>query len=165
MAHGVLALSSQASGKKQKKNKTCKQLCSTKWNQMRLRSQIVLRLVSIIITLFIVYITVIVFLFETYYIKDVRKHFREELEGVHLTRTSNMTVGISTRLQAFDEMTAHSVGKAAQLTGTLYVNDAYKDEFPLKWDERDYSEYCTNGTSLEDQQKIRNLEPLWTNHL
>ena len=110
---------------------------------MRLRSQIVLRLVSIIIILFLVYITVIIFLFETFYIKDVKKHFREELEGVHLTRTSNMTVAISTRMQAFDEMTTDSVKKVAQLTGSLYVNENFKNEFPLKWDDRDYEKYCT----------------------
>ena len=80
---------------------------------MRLRSQIVLRLVSIIITLFLIYITVIVIIFEFYYIRDVKKHFREELEYVHLNRTSNMTVAISSWLQAFDEMTIDSVGKVA----------------------------------------------------
>ena len=117
---------------------------------MRLRSQIVLRLVSIIITLFLVYITVIVFLFETYYIKDVKKHFREELEGVHLTRTSNMTVAISTRMQAFDEMTTDSVKKVAQLTGTLYVDENFKNEFPLKWDDREYEKYCTNSVPSID---------------
>ena len=80
---------------------------------MRLRSQIILRLVSIIITLFLIYITVIVIIFEVYYIKDVKKHFREELEFVHLSRTSNMTAGISSWFQAFDEMTIDSVGKVA----------------------------------------------------
>ena len=62
---------------------------------MKLRSQIILRLVFIIITLFLIYITVIIFIFEKYYIKDVKKHFGEELEYVHQQRTSNMTVGIS----------------------------------------------------------------------
>ena len=37
----------------------------------------------IIITLFLIYITVIIFIFERYYIKDVKKHFGEEQEYVH----------------------------------------------------------------------------------
>ena len=90
MVHPVL----NVSRKRQSRGFRCN-ICNTKWSQMKLRSQIILRLVFIIITLFLIYITVIIYIFERYYIKDVKKHFAEELEYVHLSRTSNMTVGIS----------------------------------------------------------------------
>ena len=47
-------------------------------------------------------------------------------------------------------MTVDSVSKVTQLTGTLYVTESYKDEFPLKWNEEDYLQYCTDGVPLED---------------
>ena len=47
-------------------------------------------------------------------------------------------------------MTNDSVGKVAQMTGTLYATERYKDEFPLAWNERDYRDYCTDGVPAVD---------------
>ena len=47
-------------------------------------------------------------------------------------------------------MTNDSVGKVAQLTGTLYANENFKNEFPLKWDTNNYPKYCTDGVSSVD---------------
>ena len=64
---------------------------------MRLRTQIILKLVLIIFLLFAIYMVVLVVIFEAYYKPDVLDHFKKELESVHEFRTSNMTVSISSR--------------------------------------------------------------------
>ena len=78
---------------------------------MRLRKQIILKLLFVIILLFGIYMTVLGIIFELYYKPDVIGHFKEELESVHAFRTSNMTVSISSRIDAFDRLTSDNTGK------------------------------------------------------
>ena len=96
---------------KRKFRRTCKQICTTGWAQMRLRTQIISKLVLIIFLLFAIYMVVLVIIFEFYYKPDVLGHFKEELEQVHAYRTSNMTVSISSRFEAFEELTLDSLEK------------------------------------------------------
>ena len=78
---------------------------------MRLRKQIILKLLFVIILLFGIYMTVLGIIFELYYKPDVIGHFKEELESVHAFRTSNMTVSISSRIDAFYRLTSDNTGK------------------------------------------------------
>lgn len=87
---------------------------------MRLRTQIMFKLVWTILVLFLLYMVVLIIIFELYYIPDVHDHFKEELESVHTYRTSNMTVSISSRLQAFDRLTFDNVGKMHKMLNTTY---------------------------------------------
>ena len=82
---------------------------------MRLQTQIILQLLVVIFLLFGIYMSVLVIVFEFYYKPDVLNHFQEELESVHAFRTSNMTVSISSRFDAFDGLTSDNVGKVRQL--------------------------------------------------
>ena len=100
---------------RKKFGRTIKQMCSTGWSQMRLRTQIILKLVLIIFLLFAIYMVVLVIIFEFYYKPDVLGHFRTELESVHSYRTANMTVSISSRFETFDNLTYDNVGKMCQL--------------------------------------------------
>ena len=78
---------------------------------MRLRKQIILKLLFVIILLFGIYMTALGIIFELYYKPDVIGHFKEELESVHAFRTSNMTVSISSRIDAFNRLTSDNTGK------------------------------------------------------
>lgn len=78
---------------------------------MRLRKQIILKLLFVIILLFGIYMFALGIIFELYYKPDVLGHFKEELESVHAFRTSNMTVSISSRIDAFDRLTSDNTGK------------------------------------------------------
>ena len=66
---------------------------------------------------------VLVIIFEFYYKPDVLGHFKQELESVHAYRTSNMTVSISSRFEAFDRLTQDNVGKVQKLLSTTYADD------------------------------------------
>ena len=66
---------------------------------------------------------VLVIIFEFYYKPDVLGHFREELESVHAYRTSNMTVSISSRFEAFDQLTQDNLGKMQKLLSTTFADD------------------------------------------
>ena len=94
-----------------------------KWTEMRLRTQIILKLVLIIFLLFAIYMVVLVIIFELYYKPDVFGHFTQELESVHALRTSNMTVSISSRFDAFDRLTSDNVGKVRQLFSSMQRQD------------------------------------------
>lgn len=85
---------------------------------MRLRSQIILKLVIIIFLLFAIYMVVLFIIFEKYYKPDVLGHFKEDLEQVHSFRTSNMTVSIASRFEAFYTLTSDNVGKIQKLLQT-----------------------------------------------
>lgn len=65
---------------KERDKKKCKQKCqeffSTKWTEMRLRTQIILKLVLIIFLLFAIYMVVLIIIFEFYYKPDVLGHFK-----------------------------------------------------------------------------------------
>ena len=88
---------------------------------------------------------VLIIIFEFYYKPDVLGHFQEELDYVHRLRTSNITVSISSRFEAFDELTYDNVRKVNQLLSTIYVDDLDpKTELPFKYYEELYPEYCTN---------------------
>ena len=92
-------------------------MCSTNWNHMRLRTQIILRLAVSIVFLFLLYMTVLFTIFEGYYKPDVLGHFKKDvkldydLEIEHMYRTSNMTLAISQSFQAFEGRIHDSVGK------------------------------------------------------
>ena len=70
-----------------------------------------LKLLLIIFLLFAIYMSVLLIIFEQFYKHDVLGHFREEITPVHTYRTSNMTMAISQRFEAFDSMTRDNVGK------------------------------------------------------
>ena len=84
-------------------------------------------------------------IFENYYIPDVLKHFKEELEGVHLYRTANMTVSISSRIEAFDDLTRENVIKMGRLMKTVFRKDIARpqDQVPFKWEKGILPAYCT----------------------
>ena len=54
---------------------------------------------------------VLIIVFEGFYKPDVLGHFREEITRVHNYRTSNMTMAISQRFDAFNTMTRDNVAK------------------------------------------------------
>ena len=71
----------------------------------------------------------VVIIFEFYYKRDVLKHFKEELESVHLLRTSNMTVSLSSRFESFDRQIFDNVSKIKQLLESTYNTlEIYEDE-------------------------------------
>lgn len=143
-----------ASKSKKHRQKTCKEMftCSTGWSQMRLRTQIILKLVLIIFLLFAIYMVVLIIIFEFYYKPDVLGHFRQELESVHSHRTSNMTVSISSRFETFNLLTYDNVGKMRKLLQTTY-QDSFdpKVDLPFEWRENDYPDHCTTGVSNSNQ--------------
>ena len=94
-------------------------------------------------------------------------NFKEELELVHGFRTSNMTVSISSRFEAFDRLTFDNVGKMKKLLDTTYADEfdpVSELPFILSNDET-YEDHCTSGVKTGDQALIKNLEPLWVNLL
>jgi len=115
---------------KERKNfrQTIQQMCSTGWSQMRLRTQIILKLVLIIFLLFAIYMVVLIIIFEQYYKPDVYGHFKEELEQVHNERTSNITVSISSRFETFDNLTSNNVDKIVKLLRTAYENKNFMSQ-------------------------------------
>ena len=133
---------------------------------MKLRTQIILKLVLIIFLLFAIYMVVLVIIFEFYYKPDVLGHFKQELESVHSYRTSNMTVSISSRFEVFDRLTYDNVGKMKKLIKTTY-EDGFdpENDLPFKWRQDRYPEHCTTGVTDNNQYLIRNFEPLWVNLL
>lgn len=64
-----------------------------------------------IFLLFAIYMVVLITIFEFYYKPDVLDQFKEELESVVAFRTSNMTVSIASRFDAFDRLTYDNVEK------------------------------------------------------
>ena len=136
---------------KKKFKRTCRQICTTGWAQMRLRTQIISKLVLIIFLLFAIYMVVLVIIFEFYYKPDVLGHFKEELEQVHEYRTSNMTVSISSRFEAFDSLTRDNLGKIQELLSTTYAPDfdSSKD-LPYTFKKEKYKENCSVGVSEND---------------
>ena len=134
---------------------------------MRLRTQIVLKLLLIIVLLFAIYMVVLAIIFEFYYKPDVLDHFKEELESVHAFRTSNMTVSISSRFEAFDRLTNDNVGKMKKLLDTIYTDEFDPvEELPFIFtNDETYEEHCTSGVKTQDQALMKNLEPLWLNTL
>lgn len=143
----------------------CREFCTTKWTEMRLRTQIILKLLLIIVLLFTIYIIVLVVIFEFYYKPDVLGHFKQELESVHALRTSNMTVSISSRFEAFDNLTYDNVAKMRSLLATTQV-DGYDPDRDLPFNYiRELYPYCTKGVTNEHQYLVRNFEPLWVNLL
>ena len=66
---------------------------------------------QILTSLFAIYMVVLFIIFEKYYKPDVLQHFREDLEQVHSFRTSNMTVSISSRFEAFYTLSYDNVAK------------------------------------------------------
>ena len=62
------------------KKRTCQKIFRTRWDQMRLRTQILIKLFLTILLLFSVYMVVLVIIFEGWYKPDVLGHFKEELE-------------------------------------------------------------------------------------
>ena len=114
---------------------------------MRLRTQIVLKLLLIIVLLFAIYMVVLAIIFEFYYKPDVLDHFKEELESVHAFRTSNMTVSISSRFEAFDRLTNDNVGKMKKLLDTIYTDEFDPvEELPFIFtNDETYEDHCTSG--------------------
>ena len=154
--------------KETKKTKNiCKQICSMQWDQMNLRSQIVLKLLLIIFLLFAIYMSVLLIIFEQFYKHDVLGHFREEITPVHTYRTSNMTLAISQRFEAFDSLTRDNVGKMHQLFASSLAGDSkLQDNPPLDYeDDVLYPESCTKGVSKESQSLVRYFDPVWINQL
>ena len=133
---------------------------------MRLRTQIILKLVLIIFLLFAIYMVVLIIIFEFYYKPDVLGHFKQELESVHALRTSNMTVSISSRFEAFDRLTSDNVGKVRQLLGSTQ-NDEFdpRMDLPFNYIEERFPERCTEGVSDADQYLVNNFQPLFNNLL
>ena len=133
---------------------------------MRLRTQIILKLVLIIFLLFAIYMVVLIIIFEFYYKPDVLGHFQQELESVHALRTSNMTVSISSRFEAFDRLTSDNVGKMRQLLGSTQSSSFdWRVDIPFKYVQEKYLDHCTSQVSDDDQYLIRNFEPLFVNLL
>ena len=133
---------------------------------MRLRTQLILKLVLIIFLLFAIYMVVLVIIFEFYYKPDVLGHFRQELESVHALRTSNMTVSISSRFEAFDRLTYDNVGKMNQLLSATQRSDFNPlTDFPFNFVVEKYPEKCSSGVSLDNQALAKNFAPLWDNLL
>ena len=98
----------------------------------------------IIFLLFAIYIFVLVIIFEFYYKPDVLNHFKEELESVHAFRTSNMTVSIASRFEAFDRLTSDNVGKITKLlTSTYDPNFNPTRDLPFRFREDLYREHCS----------------------
>ena len=133
---------------------------------MRLRTQIILKLVLIIFLLFAIYMVVLIIIFEFYYKPDVLGHFKQELESVHALRTSNMTVSISSRFEAFDRLTSDNVGKVRQLLGSTQ-SDTFdpRMDLPFNYIEETFPERCTTGVSVADQYLVNNFQPLFNNLL
>ena len=120
----------------------------------------------IIFLLFAIYIFVLVIIFEFYYKPDVLNHFKEELESVHAFRTSNMTVSIASRFEAFDRLTSDNVGKITKLlTSTYDPNFNHETDLPFHFKKELYEVHCTRGVPNDDQYKMRNFKPLWDNML
>ena len=87
---------------------------------MRLRRQIIIKLIIAIFILFAFYMVVLSIIFEKYYKPDVLGHFKEDLEQVHAFRTSNMTVSLADRFDSFLTITYDNVAKTANLLRTSY---------------------------------------------
>jgi hypothetical protein len=134
---------------------------------MRLRTQIILKLVLIIFLLFAIYMVVLIIIFELYYKPDVFGHFKTELEQVHNQRTSNMTVSIASRFETFDNLTSNNVGKMVKLLSTTYQrgNKPLNEILPFEWREGKDEKHCTTYVEDENQQIMLNFYPLWTNLL
>ena len=81
---------------------------------------------------------------------------------MHNYRTSNMTVSISSRFEAFDRLTQDNIGKVQKLLSTTYADDFQPErDLPYTFKKDKYAEHCSAQVSLEDQSLIRNFEPLW----
>ena len=120
----------------------------------------------IIFLLFAIYIFVLVIIFEFYYKPDVLNHFKEELESVHAFRTSNMTVSIASRFEAFDRLTSDNVGKITKLlTSTYDPSFDPKRDLPFRFREDLYREHCSQHVTANNQYIMRNFKPLWDNML
>ena len=123
----------------------CKHMCTTGWTEMRLRSQILLKLVLIIFLSIAFYMVVLVIIFEGYYKPDVLGHFQQELEIVHQLRTSNMTVSVSSRFEAFDRLTRDNVGKVRKLLSSTQIkNFTPKNDLPFEFIEEPLAYTCTS---------------------
>ena len=59
-----------------------------RWNKMKLRSQMICKLIFIIFLLVGIYITAYISILNNFYRDDVLYHFKEDLIGVHYARTS-----------------------------------------------------------------------------
>ena len=90
---------------------------------MKLRTQIILKLLLIIFLLVAIYMVVLVIIFEGFYKPDVLGHFREEITPVHTYRTSNMTLAIAQRFEGFDGLQQNNVGKIEKLFSSSINED------------------------------------------
>ena len=134
---------------------------------MRLRRQIIIKLIIAIFILFAFYMVVLSIIFEKYYKPDVLGHFKEDLEQVHAFRTSNMTVSLADRFDSFLTITYDNVAKTANLLRTSYQEDFYSETQTLfSFSEKDEQKrICTRGVSKQDKSIILNYLPLWDNFM
>jgi hypothetical protein len=92
-----------------------------------------------------------------------------ELEEVHKERTAIMTESISSRVEAFNNITRDNTGKVASILNQVTAPTLRaQDNTPFTWNEQivDSSrQFCTRGFPEEDRLKLNTMQSLFDSFL